>query len=94
MAITFALPNALVPFSGGRSKVTVQDRCRTVGEAIGALAAGGHAGVVDRVMDERGEVRQHVNVFVDGENIRFTEGLATPVHADSTIHIVAAVSGG
>ncbi|MDB4951273.1 MAG: thiamine protein [Gemmatimonadetes bacterium] len=93
MAITFALPNALVPYSGGRTKVMLQDRCRTVGDALGALAAS-HAGIVDRVMDERGEVRQHVNVFVDGENIRFTEGLATPVGDDSTIMIVAAVSGG
>jgi molybdopterin converting factor small subunit len=45
-------------------------------------------------MDERGIVRQHVNVFVDGENIRFTAGLQTPVDPGSTIVIVPAVSGG
>jgi len=65
----------------------------TVGDALGALA-GRHAGVMDRVMNERGEIRQHVNVFVDGDNIRFLDGLRTPVGQGSTIVIVPAVSGG
>jgi molybdopterin converting factor small subunit len=45
-------------------------------------------------MDERGEVRPHVNVFVDGQSIRFLGGLATPLSEKNTILIVAAVSGG
>jgi len=45
-------------------------------------------------MDERGSVRQHVNVFVDDENIRFLAGLETPVSEGSTLVIVAAVSAG
>jgi molybdopterin synthase sulfur carrier subunit len=93
MAITVELPSALRPYAGGTPEVTLQDRCGTVGEALGALAAR-HAGVVDRVMDERGAVRQHVNVFVDGENIRFLDGLRTAVSENSIIFIVPAVSGG
>jgi molybdopterin synthase sulfur carrier subunit len=93
MPITIALPSALQPYAAGSPEVTVDGPCGTVGDALDALA-GRYAGVVDRVMDERGHVRQHVNVFVDGDNIRFLEGLGTPVGERSTITIVPAVSGG
>ncbi|HEX8391170.1 MAG TPA: ubiquitin-like small modifier protein 1 [Longimicrobium sp.] len=91
--VVFALPAALRPFAGGRAEVACTIPRGTVRDALHALVAV-HPGVVDRVLDERGEVRRHVNVFVDGENIRFTELLATPVPAGATITIVAAVSGG
>jgi sulfur-carrier protein len=45
-------------------------------------------------MDERGDVRRHVNVFVNGENIRFLDGLSTPIESNATITVIAAVSGG
>jgi molybdopterin converting factor small subunit len=48
----------------------------------------------DRVLDEKGEVRQHINVFVGEESIRFANGLATAVPEKSEILIVPAVSGG
>ena len=51
-------------------------------------------GVRDRVLTETGEVREHVQVFVGFESIRFTGGLATAVPEDAEIHIVPAVSGG
>ena len=92
MAITVELPSALQPYAGGSTEVRL-DGCGNVGEALCQLA-GRHAGVTDRVMDERGAVRQHVNIFVDGENIRFLEGLRTPLEPASTIAIVPAVSGG
>jgi molybdopterin synthase sulfur carrier subunit len=93
MPITIALPAALQPYAGGSAEVTLDGRCGTVGDVLGALA-GRHAGVVDRVMDERGRVRQHVNVFVDGDDIRYLDGLGTPVAPGSTVTIVPAVSGG
>jgi molybdopterin synthase sulfur carrier subunit len=93
MPITVALPSALQPYAEGSTEVRLDGGCATVGEALRALA-GRYAGVTDRVMDERGAVRQHVNVFVDGENIRFLDGLRTPLEPASTIVIVPAVSGG
>ena len=58
-------------------------------------AVGKHwPGVLDRVMTEQGTVREHVNVFVGEDSIRFVDGLATPVDDGDTIMIVAAVSGG
>jgi molybdopterin synthase sulfur carrier subunit len=50
--------------------------------------------VQSRVRDERGEIRQHVNVFVDGEDARRGEGLATMVRPGSVVHVINAVSGG
>jgi sulfur-carrier protein len=50
--------------------------------------------VKDRVMDEQGRVRPHVNVFVGAESIRDTGGLETPLAAGAELHIIAAVSGG
>jgi molybdopterin synthase sulfur carrier subunit len=93
MEITVALPGALQPYAAGSPEVTLHARGGTVGDALGALADR-YPGVVDRVVDERGTVRRHVNVFVDGDDIRFLAGLDTPVREGSTIDIFPAVSGG
>jgi ThiS family. len=45
-------------------------------------------------MDERGSVRRHVNVFLEGESIRYLQGLETPVPRGSSILIITAISGG
>jgi molybdopterin synthase sulfur carrier subunit len=50
--------------------------------------------VRSRVRDERGEIRRHVNVFVDGEDARRGAGLATTVRPGSVVHVINAVSGG
>ena len=50
--------------------------------------------LASRVRDERGEIRRHVNVFVDGEDAKRTDGVATEVGPSSTVHVVNAVSGG
>ena len=47
-----------------------------------------------RVRDERGEIRRHVNVFVDGEDAKRADGVGTEVGTTSTVHVVNAVSGG
>jgi molybdopterin synthase sulfur carrier subunit len=93
MGITFELPTALLPYVRGRSLELPGAGCATVGQALAALAAR-CPGVIDRMLDERGELRPHVNLFVDDKSIRFTGGLRTPVRPDSTIVVVPAVSGG
>ncbi len=50
--------------------------------------------VGSRVRDERGEIRRHVNVFVDGEDAKRGDGLATHVRPGAVVHVVNAVSGG
>jgi molybdopterin converting factor small subunit len=91
--ITIELPRALTRYAGDQRVVELDEPCATVGDALSALGTRS-PGALDRVMDERGEVRPHVNVFVDGQSIRFLSGLATPLSEKTTILIVAAVSGG
>ena len=93
MGVTVELPRALQPYAHGESVVVLDEPCASVAEALAALEEF-WPGVVDRVLTEQREVRQHVNVFVGDENIRFLDGLATPVPPGSTITILAAVSGG
>ena len=93
MAVAIHLPAFLQPYAGGRARVVLDAPPATVGEALAALWAL-HPGVRDRVVDEQGRVRQHVNVFVDAESIRFTGGVATAVPDGCSISIVPAVSGG
>jgi sulfur-carrier protein len=91
--LTVALPGALQPYAAGRAEVEVDAAGGTVADALADLARR-HPGVVDRVLDERGAVRPHVNLFVDGESVRWLEGLDTPLGEGSTLAIVPAVSGG
>jgi molybdopterin synthase sulfur carrier subunit len=91
--ITIELPSALGAFVNGKTAVVVDEPVATVRDALNALGKQS-PGALDRVMDERGEVRQHVNVFVNDENIRFADGLRTPVPEKSTITVLAAISGG
>lgn len=91
--ITIELPKALGLNVDGKSQVVIDEPCDTVGDALTALGRRA-PGVLDRVVDEQGEVRMHVNVFKDGESIRFLDGLKTPAQDGSTILILAAISGG
>ena len=68
-------------------------RAQTVNDALSLLWRECPA-VRDRVITERGEVRQHINIFVDGENIRDCGGLAAHTREGAEIVILPAVSGG
>jgi molybdopterin converting factor small subunit len=79
--------------AGGRSQVEVQVSGSTLKDALEALFAA-HPGIRDRVLAERGEIREHVNVFVGKNEARFTGGLATPLADGIEISIIPAISGG
>ncbi len=93
MAVTFRIPNYLAAFAGNSSAVKLDGSPATVRDALETLWQL-HPGLRDRIVDEQGAVRQHVNIFVGEESIRFGDGLATPVPAGAEILIVPAVSGG
>jgi len=93
MSISVILPRALYPYARGSSTLQLDDRCSSVADALDVVGRR-WPGVLDRVMTEQGEVREHVNIFVGEESIRFADGLATAVDDGDTIMIVAAVSGG
>jgi molybdopterin converting factor small subunit len=93
MSVAVMLPRALYPYARGSSTLCVGEPCASVADAFSVVGRR-WPGVLDRVMTEQGTVREHVNVFVGEESIRFADGLATPVRDGDTIMIVAAVSGG
>jgi molybdopterin converting factor small subunit len=93
MAVSYYIPAFLRTFTEGQSRVELDASPATVGEALDALCRG-YPGIRDRVLTEQGQVRQHVNVFVGDESIRYTGGLETPAPEGVEIAIVPAVSGG
>ena len=93
MPVTFHIPGVLREFTAGRSKVEIAQSPTTLADALSALWTL-YPGVRDRVITEQGQVREHINLFIGDENVRYTGGLASPVSAGSEISIVPAVSGG
>ena len=95
--VTVHVPTALRQYCAGARTLGVQvpDEAATVAQVLSGLHAAA-PGVAERVLDERGQVRPHVNVFVDSDSIRLGDclGLATPVRPGADIWILPAVSGG
>jgi MoaD family protein len=91
MAVTVKLPTQLRAAAGGASKVEVTGE--TVGAALEALYAQ-HPDLKDSLSDGDGGLRRFVNVYVDGEDVRFGDGLSTPVKDGGEIQVLPAVAGG
>jgi molybdopterin converting factor small subunit len=91
--ITFNVAGFLTDFTEGRSQIKVDVNANTVGEALTALWKQ-HVGLRDRVVNEQGALRPHVNIFLDDENVRRKEMLETAVKENSEITILPSVSGG
>jgi molybdopterin synthase sulfur carrier subunit len=85
------IPTTLRPVAGGRSTVEVEGS--TVGEVLKSLDAA-HEGFADRLLDEQGNLRRFVNVFVADDDVRYLQGLDTPVPDGETVAILPAVAGG
>jgi molybdopterin converting factor small subunit len=93
--VTVRVTSALRRLAENHASVEVRVSCEpvTAGEVLAALGSC-YPGVHDAALDERGHIRQHVNVFVGADNIRLADGLATPVPAGVEVWILPAVSGG
>jgi molybdopterin converting factor small subunit len=91
MPVTVRIPTTLRPLAGGRSTVEVEGS--TVGEVLKSLDAA-HEGFADRLLDEQGNLRRFVNVFVADDDVRYLQGLETPVPDGETVAILPAVAGG
>lgn len=78
---------------GGDLVVTIPAGTRPLSEVLEEAFAPWPI-LASRVRDEQGRIRQHVNVFVDGEDAKRGRGLDTPVGQSSVVHLVNAVSGG
>lgn len=91
MTVTVRIPTQLRTLAAGAKEVGVAGG--TVGDVLAALEAA-HPGFHARLFDDSGSLRRFVNVFVAEEDVRFLQGLATPVAEGTTVSIVPAVAGG
>jgi sulfur-carrier protein len=91
MSVKVRIPTQLRSLAGGAGEVTVEGA--TVGDALKALDSE-HPGFSERLFDEDGNLRRFVNVFMGEEDIRFLEGLDTPVAPGAVVSVVPAVAGG
>ncbi len=85
------IPHVLRAKIGNRSSVTISGS--NVREIIDALDHD-FPGLRFNLCHETGELRPYVNIFLERENIRYLQGLDTPVHNGTTIHILQSVAGG
>ena len=84
--VVVRIPSLLADQAGGQGRFEVE--AGTVGEALRALP------VSDLLIDEGGELRRLVNVYVDGEDAREADGLETPLEGVQEVRVIAAVAGG
>jgi molybdopterin synthase sulfur carrier subunit len=89
--VSVRVPTQLRSLTGGKGAVDVE--AVTAGEALRALDER-FPGLGERLFDETGRLRRFVNVFVADEDVRFANGLETPVPEGATVSIVPAVAGG
>jgi molybdopterin converting factor small subunit len=94
VSIEVVLPGFLADLAGGRKHVKVE-----VGEGATLAAvldrlADGRPMLDRRIRDETGALRRFVNVYVDGEDVRFEEGVRTPVGDGAVVQVLPSVAGG
>jgi molybdopterin synthase sulfur carrier subunit len=91
MAVTVRIPAPLRRVTQG--KALVELNCSSLSECIAELDAQ-FPGIKERLTDESGELRSFVNVYLNGEDIRFLKGLNTALKSGDEVSIVPAVAGG
>ena len=91
LTITVRIPVPLRKLTG--EEAVVAGEGSTLGECIDGLEAR-YPGLKERLCDETGDLRRFVNVYINGEDVRFQDGLATPLTGGDEVSIVPAVAGG
>ena len=91
MSIMVRIPTPLRRITNGQDKVEADGD--TLNGIIGSLD-GKFPGIRERLCDEQGDIRNFVNIFVNGEDVRFLDGLGTATKTGDEISIVPAVAGG
>jgi sulfur-carrier protein len=91
MSLKVVIPTPLRKFTAGAE--TVQVEAATIQEALDDLDSK-YPGIRASLCDETGSLRRFINIYVDGEDVRFLQNLATPVTDGAEIAIVPAISGG
>ena len=91
MSVSVRIPTILRTYTSGESEVTAEgDTLAAVLDDLDAT----YAGIKGRVLDEGGELRRFVNVYVGNDDVRFLDNLATPTPDGTQISVIPAVAGG
>ena len=91
MSVLVRIPTPLRRMTGGKDKVEVESS--TLSEMVDTLEST-YPGFKERLVDENGELRYFVNIYVNGEDVRFLKGLETATKTGDEVSIVPAVAGG
>ncbi len=91
MGARVLIPTALRSYAGGQSEVEV--KARTVGEALDEVTRN-HQDLRKHLYSEEGALRNFVNVYVNGEDIRYAQQVKTPLKEGDTVTIVPSIAGG
>src|SRR5215471_18941947 len=91
--VTYQISDYLIEFADGQAEITLEGSPRTVAEALNLLWQE-HVGLRDRVVTEQGDVRPHVNIFVNSQVVRREQVRQTGISDPAEICIMPAVSGG
>ena len=91
MVVTVNIPTPLRKLTNNESEVSVE--AGSVGDLVDALETA-YSGIAEKLLDEKGEIRRYVNVFVNDEDIRFLDGKGTALKDGDNISIVPAIAGG
>ncbi|MGH2811336.1 MAG: ubiquitin-like small modifier protein 1 [Actinomycetota bacterium] len=92
MSVRVKIPTQLRQLAGGASELNV-DAAPTVRDLIEKVGSE-HPGLKERLLDEEGQIRRFINVYVGDEDVRFMQGMDTPVEDATTVSILPAVAGG
>jgi molybdopterin converting factor small subunit len=91
MSVSVRIPTILRTYTGGESEVSAN------GDTLAAVLDdldGNYAGIKGRIVDEQGELRRFVNVYVGNDDVRFLESLDTKTPEGTQISVIPAVAGG
>ncbi|HUD79540.1 MAG TPA: MoaD/ThiS family protein [Streptosporangiaceae bacterium] len=91
MSVSVRIPTILRSYTGGTAVVTGAPG--TVRQLIDGLDAD-YPGIGGRLLDDSGQLRRFVNVYVNDDDIRLSEGLDTPVASGGQVSVIPAVAGG
>ena len=91
MSVSVRVPTILRTYTSGESEVTASGT--TLSEVLDDLDAH-YSGIKGRILDDNGELRRFVNVYVGNDDVRFLDNLQTPTPDGTQISVIPAVAGG
>ena len=91
MSVSVRVPTILRTYTGGEAEVAADGS--VLSDVLESLDSS-YPGIKGRIVDEQGELRRFVNVYVGNEDVRFLDGLATTVEDGAEISVIPAVAGG